>query len=79
MQGGLQIGMAIVTAGAALPAGWAVSGISAWFMSPGEGDEIEASARVEHRGRNTAVVRTVLTRKDGRRVLETMTTHLRKA
>jgi acyl-coenzyme A thioesterase PaaI-like protein len=56
-----------------------VSGISAWFMSPGEGDEIEATARVEHRGRNTAVVRTVLTRKDGRRVLEAMTTHLRKA
>jgi len=79
MQGGLQIGMAIVTAGAALPPGWALSGISAWFMSPGEGDEIEASARVEHRGRNTAVVRTVITGKGGRRVLEAMTTHLRRS
>jgi acyl-coenzyme A thioesterase PaaI-like protein len=78
MQGGLQMGMAIVTAGAALPPGWAVSGISAWFMSPGEGDEIEANARVEHRGRNTAVVRTVITGVGGRRVLEAMTTHLRR-
>ena len=49
MQGGLQIGMAIITAEAALPAEWAVSGISAWFLSPGEGDHIEADARVEHR------------------------------
>lgn len=78
MQGGLQIGMAIITAEAALPAEWAVSGISAWFLSPGEGDHIEADARVEHRGRNTAVVRTVISGKGGRRVLEAMTTHLRR-
>lgn len=78
MQGGLQIGMAIVTAEAALPPTWAVAGISAWFMSPGEGEEIEAVARIEHRGRNTAVVRTVLTGIGGRRVLEAMTTHLRR-
>jgi acyl-coenzyme A thioesterase PaaI-like protein len=56
-----------------------VSGISAWFMSPGEGDEIEANARVEHRGRNTAVVCTVITGVGGRRVLEAMSTHVRKA
>ena len=79
MQGGLQIGMAIVTAEAALSPAWATSGISAWFMSPGEGDEIEAVASIEHRGRNTAVVRTVLTGHGGRRVLEAMTTHLRRA
>lgn len=79
MQGGLQIGMAIVTAEAALPPAWAISGISAWFMSPGEGDEIDATASIEHRGRNTAVVRTVLTGHGGRRVLEAMTTHVRRA
>lgn len=78
MQGGLQIGMAIVTAEAALPAEWAVTGISAWFLAPGEGDHIEANARLEHRGRNTAVVRTVITGKGGRRVLEAMTTHMRR-
>ena len=48
-------------------------------MSPGEGDEIEAVASIEHRGRNTAVVRTVLTGHGERRVLEAMTTHLRRA
>jgi len=42
-------------------------------MSPGEGDESEAVAR------NTAVVLTVLTGHGGRRVLEAMTTHLRRA
>ncbi|MBK6661020.1 MAG: hypothetical protein IPG43_24080 [Proteobacteria bacterium] len=78
MQGGLQIGMAIVTAEAALPAEWAVSAISAWFLAPGEGEHIEANARIEHRGRNTAVVRTVISGKGGRRVLEAMTTHLRR-
>jgi acyl-coenzyme A thioesterase PaaI-like protein len=79
MQGGLQLGMAIVTAEAALPPGWSVAGISAWFISPGEGDAIEAVARVEHRGRNTAVVRTVLHGGGGRRVLEAMSSHLRRA
>ena len=78
MQGGLQIGMAIVTAAAALPAEWAVSGISAWFLSPGEGEHIEANAHIEHRGRNTAVVRTIISGKGGRRVLEAMTTHMRR-
>lgn len=78
MQGGLQVGMAIVTAAAALPAEWAISGVSAWFLAPGEGDHIEANARIEHRGRNTAVVRTVITGKGGRRVLEAMSTHLRR-
>jgi acyl-coenzyme A thioesterase PaaI-like protein len=79
MQGGLQMGMAIVTAEAALSPAWVTSGISAWFMSPGEGEEIVAVAAIEHRGRNTAVVRTVLTGHGGRRVLEAMTTHLRRA
>lgn len=77
MQGGLQVGMALVTAAAALPSTWQVSGVSAWFLRPGEGDEIVASARVEHRGRNTAVVRTILTGRNQQRVLEAVSTHLR--
>lgn len=77
-QGGLQMGMAIDTATAALPADWAVSGVSAFFLSPGEGAQFVAEARIEHRGRNTAVVRTVLTGKEGRRVLVVETVHLRR-
>ncbi|MBI5618155.1 MAG: hypothetical protein HY943_17865 [Gammaproteobacteria bacterium] len=78
MQGGLQIGMALVTAAAALSAEWTVSSISAWFLSPGEGAEIAADARIEQRGRNVALVRTAITGDGGRRVLEAMTTHLRR-
>ncbi len=78
MQGGLQIAMAAITAEAVLPAEWALSGIAAWFLSPGEGTHIDAEARIEHRGRNTAVVRTVISGTGGRRVLEALTTHLRR-
>jgi acyl-coenzyme A thioesterase PaaI-like protein len=78
MQGGLQLGMAIITAEAALPAGWRVAGISAFFLSAGEGSGITAHSRIEHHGRNTAVVRTTLTTQSGRRVLDAVTTHLRR-
>ena len=78
MQGGLQVGMALVTAAAALPATWQISAVSAWFLRPGEGEEIIASACVEHRGRNTAVVRTVLKNQNDVRFLEAVSTHLRR-
>jgi acyl-coenzyme A thioesterase PaaI-like protein len=78
MQGGLQVGMALVTAAATLPATWQISGVSAWFLRPGEGEEIVATARVEHRGRNTAVVRTVLAGRNEQRFLEAVSTHLRR-
>lgn len=77
MQGGLQTGLALATAGAALPPHWTVSAISAWFLRPGEGPSIEARARVDHRGRNTAIVRTTLINTEGQRVLEAVSTHLR--
>ena len=78
LQGGLQLGMAIVTAEAALPPGWMTSGISAFFIGAGVGAEITAEARVEHQGRNTAVVRTRLTAPGGQRVLDATTTHIRR-
>lgn len=78
LQGGLQLGMALATAEAALSLDWSVSGISACFLRAGEGQFIDADAIIEHRGRNTAVVRTVLTGREGRRVLVADTTHLRR-
>ena len=78
LQGGLQLGLALATARAALPPEWAVSAVSACFLSAGEGDQFRADARLEHRGRNTAVVRTVLSGNAGRRVLVADTTHLRR-
>ncbi len=77
-QGGLQMGMAMDTAAAALPAGWAVSAVSAYFVSFGEGEAFTAESRLEHRGRNTAVVRTTVTGGNARTVLIVESSHLRR-
>lgn len=74
-QGGLQVGLAATTAMAALPDTWMISGISAWFTSPGEGPAMKARARIVHHGRQTAVVRTEITGPERRRVLEAVSTH----
>jgi acyl-coenzyme A thioesterase PaaI-like protein len=75
VQGGILVGMAAATAGAALPANWALTGISAWYISPGEGETLKAKSKVIHHGRLTAVVRTQVTGRNRRRVLEVVTTH----
>lgn len=74
-QGGILLALAAATAGTALPANWRMSGISAWYISPGEGRTLHASSKVIHHGRLTAVVRTQITGKSRRRVLEVVTTH----
>ena len=79
VQGGIVMGLAAATAEAALPSTWALAGISAWYISPGEGRVIKARARVLHHGRLTAVVRTEITGKNNRRVLEVVTTHAHRA
>ena len=88
-QGGILLGMAAATAAAALPAlsvrsvRWSLSGISAWYIGPGDGPALRASSKVVHLGRLTAVVRTRITGrsggKSGRRVLEVVTTHNARA
>lgn len=75
VQGGILLGLAAVTASTALPESWTLSGIAAAFISPGEGAALKAQANVVHHGRRVSVVRTELTRSDGRRVLEVMSTH----
>ena len=74
-QGGIQIGLAAVTAAAALPANWALTGVCAWFISPGEGTVLRARSEIVHHGRLTAVIRTRITGRERRRVLEAVTTH----
>lgn len=75
VQGGILLGLAAATAEAALPESWMLSTIAAAFISPGEGAALEARASVVHQGRRVAVIRTQVTRSDGRRVLEVMSTH----
>ena len=78
VQGGLLMGLAATTASAAVPSSWALSAITAFFVSPGQGKALRARARVVHQGLMTAVVRTEVTGPDGRRVLDATTTHARR-
>jgi acyl-coenzyme A thioesterase PaaI-like protein len=78
-QGGILFALAAATAAAALPAHWRLSGISAWYTSPGDGPALHASARPVHHGRQTAVVRTRIGGRSRRRVLEVVTTHCASA
>ena len=75
VQGGLQVGFAAATAAAALPAHWMATGITASYISPGEGKALRARSKIVHKGRLTAVVRTQLTGKDRRVVLDVVSQH----
>jgi hypothetical protein len=79
VQGGVTMGFGIATAEAALPAEWMMSAASAWFIGPCEGSLIEATSEIVYRGKLTSVVRTAIVGGNGRRALEMMTTHARRA
>lgn len=75
VQGGILLGVAAATASAALPATWALTSVSAYYISPGEGRSLKVKSRIIHHGRMTSVVRTQITGKSNRRVLDVVTTH----
>lgn len=75
-QGGFSLGLAATTACAALPAGWALVGVDAWYVGPGIGEKLTARAEIVHRGLSTAVVRTRIADESGRRVLECASSHV---
>lgn len=74
-QGGVLVGLATSGAAAVLPPGWGLTSLSAWYVRPGEGRTLRAKSTIIHQGRLTAVVRTTVTGKDRRRVIEVVTTH----
>lgn len=74
-QGGILVGMAAAGAAAALAGNWQLSALTALYVSPGEGRRLRAESTVIHKGRLTAVVRTRITGRNRRRVLEVVTTH----
>ncbi len=78
-QGGILMGLAASTAAAAMGDEWRLASIAASFVSPGEGDVLEAVASPVHRGRWTGVARTEVIAPGARRVLEVSTTHARRA
>src|SRR5690606_22086048 len=79
VQGGVLLGFAQATARAAMSDAWALSSITASYVSPGEGGELKAEAEVVHRGRTTAASRVTVVTEAGRRVLEVLATHSLRA
>ena len=78
-QGGILMGLAAATASAAMGPPWMLASVAASFVSPGEGMVLDAFSTVTHRGRWTAVVHTQVIGSEGRRVLEVVTNHARRA
>ena len=74
-QGGILIALAAKSAAAKLSGAWRLSGVSALYISPGEGRTLRAHSTVVHQGRLTAVASTNVVGGNGRRVLEVATAH----
>ena len=75
VQGGLLLGLAAITARAAAPQHPQLSGIAAWYISPGQGPALKITSRRFHEGRSFAAVRTEIRNADGSRVLEVVSHH----
>lgn len=75
VQGGILLGLAAATATAAAPKHPMLSGISAWFISPGKGKTLRVRSTVLHAGRSFAVVRSEIRTAEGALVLETVSNH----
>jgi acyl-coenzyme A thioesterase PaaI-like protein len=75
VQGGLLLGLAAITARAAAPKHAQLSGISAWYISPGQGRALKITSERFHDGRSFAAVRTEIRNADGSRVLEVVSHH----
>ncbi len=74
-QGGVSFAFAALAAAAAAPASQRLVEASGWFLSPGEGRQLKALAKVSRSGRRLSVVDTVITGSGGTRVLEMVSTH----
>lgn len=70
VQGGVLAGLAEAAARAALPPGWLPTGLTACFLSPGEGVSLSARAKIIHQGSRTAVVEATVTGPNRKRVLQ---------
>ena len=78
VQGGVIMGLGMASAESALSEDWMMSAASAWFISPCEGQSIEADSKVIHQGRLISLLRTRITGQDHRLGMELVTTHSRK-
>jgi acyl-coenzyme A thioesterase PaaI-like protein len=79
VQGGIILAIGMVCASAALGDEWLLSGVTATYISPGEGEVICAQSVIVHQGRMTAVVKTSVKSGSGKIALEVLSTHARRA
>lgn len=77
VQGGVTLGLALISANAALGKQWRCAGVNASYVSPGMGPTLLSETTVTHRGRLTAVTRSQVISSDGKVVLDVMTHHAR--
>jgi acyl-coenzyme A thioesterase PaaI-like protein len=77
VQGGVTLGLALISANAALGDQWRCTGVNASYVSPGLGTTLLSESTITHRGRLTAVSRTHVLSADGKVVLDVMTHHAR--
>ena len=75
VQGGVQLGLAAVTACAAAPNHPQLCAIAAWYISPGQGRAMKIRSVRFHEGRSFAAVRTEIRNADGSLVLEAVSHH----
>lgn len=75
VQGGVTLGLALISANAALGEQWRCAGVNASYVSPGMGTALVSETTVTHRGRLTAVTRTQVLSSDAKVVLDVMTHH----
>jgi acyl-coenzyme A thioesterase PaaI-like protein len=75
VQGGLTMHIALATAVAAVPQHPLLTGASAWYISPGQGNALTTRSTVLQTGRNVAVVRTEVFAAGRKLVLEVITNH----
>lgn len=76
VQGGLLLGLAMRVASAATAPHMRLSGISAYYVSPGLPPSIDVHAEVVQRGRSLAVVQTRITGATGKLVLHASSQHV---
>jgi acyl-coenzyme A thioesterase PaaI-like protein len=75
VQGGILFGLAAATAHAAAPRHPMLSSVSAWFISPGQGDVLKIRSKVVHAGRSFSVISTEIRTSEDTLVLQAMSNH----
>jgi uncharacterized protein (TIGR00369 family) len=78
VQGGIQLGLAMKTAVAALPPDWTTVSLHATFLRSGVGKALRANSGIVHRGGTFAVLDTRIVNDQDRLIFQMTSTHSRR-